>query len=285
MRRLLPLLLLTPALPGCGGPAGVDMTLKGKPLVVDWVRGDPDRATAVRSHAPLAGNRGILVGYDVDRYHHYFTAGSANAYDVAWISPDRKVVATGSLPANSEPGLNSPIEVRYALFLPAGWLKANEAGRDDSVTFGPAIDASPAEPLPPVTIGGLTLPVEIMSTNAERNRGLMYRRKLSDFQGMLFTFRAPRDQSFYMLHCHFPIDIAFFDADGKLLNVVDTPPNPDPSVDNGGRSKSKGPAKYVVETNRGWFKANGLADADGRPAREVRLELSTAALKLAERSE
>jgi uncharacterized membrane protein (UPF0127 family) len=53
-----------------------------------------------------------------------------------------------------------------------------------------------------------------------------------------------------------PLDIAYLDEKGKIVNIRQMPPidrTPQPS---------SGPAKYAVEMNVGWFEKNGVKAGD-----------------------
>jgi uncharacterized membrane protein (UPF0127 family) len=113
----------------------------------------------------------------------------------------------------------------------------------------------------------------------------MHRRRMSGHDGMLFVYAYASSHSFWMGNCHYPLDIAFFDADGKFLNVCAAKTYPDPKVDDGGRAPSAGDAKFVLEVNLGWFKANGLVDAEGKAIKEIALTLPDDVKKLVEQAD
>ena len=77
------------------------------------------------------------------------------------------------------------------------------------------------------------------------------------------------------------LDIAFFADDGTLLNVNETPMYPDPRNpgNNYATSNSKGPARYVLEMNLGWFRKKGLVDASGHVAPGTKGEIPAWAAK------
>lgn len=84
-------------------------------------------------------------------------------------------------------------------------------------------------------------------------RGLMHREQLPEDQGMLFVFEAAQIQSFWMRNTFIPLDIAFIDANGKIIDVQRMEP-----LDETRSYYSPAPVPYVLEVNAGWFERNGI---------------------------
>ncbi len=76
----------------------------------------------------------------------------------------------------------------------------------------------------PITIGGRPLWVAVADTSTLRSRGLMNVTDLGDVDGMLFVFDAPVQSGFWMKDTPMPLDIAFFAADGSLVDVLQMEP-------------------------------------------------------------
>jgi uncharacterized protein len=107
-----------------------------------------------------------------------------------------------------------------------------------------------------VKVGGKPLHVELALREPQRMQGLMFRDKLGANDGMLFVFDTPEYQSMWMKNTLVPLSVAFLDGDGVILNIEDMEPQTlQPHM-------SAGPALYAIETNKGWFKANGLKAGD-----------------------
>jgi len=104
---------------------------------------------------------------------------------------------------------------------------------------------------------------------------------MSEDDGMLFAYPDEGNHSFWMMNTLIPLDIAFFSADGTLLNVNETPMYADPRNPGASyaTSNSKGPARYVLETNLGWFKKKGIVDGAGRFAPGTKAEIPAWASK------
>ena len=103
-----------------------------------------------------------------------------------------------------------------------------------------------------VTIEDHRLDCEVADNDDTRTVGLMHRKELPQGKGMLFVFPWQDDQSFWMRDTHIPLDIAFADARGKILNIETGEPLSEAPV------KSASPAMYVLEVPKGWFAFRGL---------------------------
>ena len=68
------------------------------------------------------------------------------------------------------------------------------------------------------------LTVELAETDADRARGLSGRASLGDRCGMLFRYPEPVRNGFWMRDMGFPLDIAFADAGGTIVDVVTLQP-------------------------------------------------------------
>ena len=69
-----------------------------------------------------------------------------------------------------------------------------------------------------VTVGSVTFQVEMARTPEERERGLMFRRELPQDRGMLFV-QSPGPAAFWMKNTYIPLDLLYFDAEGRLLQI------------------------------------------------------------------
>ena len=99
------------------------------------------------------------------------------------------------------------------------------------------------------------LKVEIAKTLAEKTKGLMYREKLSQNEGMLFEFAIPMHRLFWMKNVKIPLDIIFVNRNFEIIYISET------SVETGDFYKqywSHGFCKYVVETNMGFCRKNNI---------------------------
>ncbi len=100
------------------------------------------------------------------------------------------------------------------------------------------------------------IPVEIADTPAKRETGLMGRTALAADAGMLFVFDQDQPLSFWMKDTLIPLSIAFINSKGIIVDIQDMQPldeTPHHSV---------APAKYALEVNQGFFRAQGIQVGD-----------------------
>jgi uncharacterized membrane protein (UPF0127 family) len=100
-------------------------------------------------------------------------------------------------------------------------------------------------PLTKMKIGEKDFELEIASTVATRNTGLMMRDSMPADHGMIFVFDEPDTHSFWMKNTRIPLDIVFIDAGGTIRSIQQMKPY---------SLKSVSPPvsiKYAVELNEG----------------------------------
>jgi len=105
-----------------------------------------------------------------------------------------------------------------------------------------------------ITVEGHKIDCEIANTDAARMQGLMHRTDLPQDTGMLFVFPWADQQSFWMRDTHIPLDVAFADIHGKILNIETGNPLSEKKM------LSQGPAMYVLEAPKGWFSLHDLGE-------------------------
>ena len=118
--------------------------------------------------------------------------------------------------------------------------------------------AASIQPLEIVTKNGVhVFSVEMATTDAEREKGLMYRKELPDGKGMLFDFSPEQQISMWMKNTFIPLDMIFIRADGRILRIAE---NTEPQSLN--IISSGGLAKGVLEVIAGTAQKYGIAPGD-----------------------
>lgn len=102
--------------------------------------------------------------------------------------------------------------------------------------------------------------VRIADTPDERAHGLMEVPSLPDGVGMWFAgYTEDRTGGFYMKNTLVPLDIAYVDADGIIVDVLAMDPceaDPCPTYD------PSGPYRTTLEVPQGWFARVGVGEGD-----------------------
>ena len=99
----------------------------------------------------------------------------------------------------------------------------------------------------------LTYRVELATTPRQHAYGLMHVEAMDADAGMLFIFDGMAVRSFWMKNTLIPLDMLFFDDEGRLVSAVEKAA-PESLVSR----RSSGPAKYVLELKGGSMQADGI---------------------------
>jgi uncharacterized membrane protein (UPF0127 family) len=99
--------------------------------------------------------------------------------------------------------------------------------------------------------------VELATNDAERERGLMYRKELPEGRGMLFDFHEDRPVVFWMHNTYIPLDMIFIRGDGSIARIAEnTEPMSDRLIPSGA------PVRAVLEVIAGTARKLGIAAGD-----------------------
>jgi uncharacterized protein len=99
--------------------------------------------------------------------------------------------------------------------------------------------------------------VEVVDNEADREKGLMYRRELPEGRGMLFDFKREQDVSFWMQNTYIPLDMIFIRGDGQILRIAE---NAEPLSTR--LIPSGGPVLGVLEVIGGTARKLGIEPGD-----------------------
>lgn len=124
--------------------------------------------------------------------------------------------------------------------------------------LSPARAAAPVEPLTIVTGSGPhVFSVEVMRTDEERERGLMFRRSLPPDRGMLFDFKTAAPVMMWMKNTYISLDMVFIGPDGRVISTaVDAEPMSERIIPSGGA------ALAVLEVKAGTVARLGVRVGD-----------------------
>jgi uncharacterized protein len=123
----------------------------------------------------------------------------------------------------------------------------------------PAVAAEAGtEPLTIVTASGShEFAVEVMRTNAQLERGLMFRHFLPADRGMLFDFKSEQPVMMWMKNTYISLDMIFIGKSGLVVAIAaDTEPLSEHIIPSGA------PALAVLEVNAGTAAKIGLKIGD-----------------------
>jgi uncharacterized membrane protein (UPF0127 family) len=99
--------------------------------------------------------------------------------------------------------------------------------------------------------------VEIVDNDADRAKGLMYRKELPEGRGMLFDFHRDQEVSFWMQNTYIPLDMIFIRGDGQILRIEEnTVPLSTRMI------PSRGAVRAVLEVIGGTSRKLGIAPGD-----------------------
>lgn len=107
---------------------------------------------------------------------------------------------------------------------------------------------------------GTRVSVEIAASDADRQRGLMFRERMAPNEGMVFIFEEIGTYPFWMKNTLIPLDMIWVDPAFRIVDIAHSVPpckaDPCPSFGH------KGSAIYVVEVVSGFARQHGLKAGD-----------------------
>ncbi len=115
-----------------------------------------------------------------------------------------------------------------------------------------AAPARPGRDLAWVIIGADTVVAEVARTPDERSQGLKNRDHLAPGNGMIFVFDDEEVRSFWMQDTFIPLDIAYMDANARIIDIQQMEPETTRLY------TSSGPAMFALEVPEGWFAEMGI---------------------------
>jgi uncharacterized membrane protein (UPF0127 family) len=99
--------------------------------------------------------------------------------------------------------------------------------------------------------------VEIADNEADRERGLMFRKELPEGRGMLFDFHRQQPVGFWMKNTLIPLDMIFIAGDGRIVSIAHSAKPLSEDV-----IYSGAPVRAVLEVIGGTCRRLGIAPGD-----------------------
>lgn len=114
-----------------------------------------------------------------------------------------------------------------------------------------------AEPNPIVTlkVGEHEILSEVAATPKAARVGLAFRAGLPDDGAMLFRYSGKTPRCLWMKDTLIPLTVAFLEADGRIINLIDMKPNTT-------NMHCAWRANWALEMNSGWFARRGVKRGD-----------------------
>lgn len=116
--------------------------------------------------------------------------------------------------------------IAAALLLAPALLPAAACSKSESraAVSQPAVHPVSGLPVVPLTVrsGGKvhTFRVEVAATDAQQEKGLMFRTQMGADEGMIFPENPPRRPAFWMRNTVIALDIIFVGTDHRILNIA-----------------------------------------------------------------
>jgi len=105
--------------------------------------------------------------------------------------------------------------------------------------------------------GRQSIAIEVAETLQEKSRGLMFRPKIPEHTGMLFSYGTPQEITMWMKNTYASLDMVFIRADGTVHRIeANTEPMSERVI------ASNGPVAAVLELAAGAAAKYGLKPGD-----------------------
>jgi len=150
---------------------------------------------------------------------------------------------------------------RFQVLIPIG-IAAVIVGVAGIVSLPSEVKLEQADfPMGTISLDNNLIQVQIADNEPRRTRGLMFQEMLPMDQGMFFVFDEPGTRGMWMLNMQFPLDIIWFDENGKVISIqTNVPPCKTPlevmSCDS--ESVTADNAQYVLEMTSGAVQQYGI---------------------------
>ncbi len=111
-----------------------------------------------------------------------------------------------------------------ALALAACTANGAAEAENGQAASAPSTNSASGLEIVPMTISGSgkvhRFDVEVARTSAQQAKGLMFRKSLTDGEGMIFPFPVPKFAGFWMKNTVIPLDLIFVRGDGTIESIA-----------------------------------------------------------------
>ncbi|MCT4657235.1 MAG: DUF192 domain-containing protein [Cohaesibacter sp.] len=150
------------------------------------------------------------------------------------------------------------IAILISLLMAPSWAQDQASGQSATTTAPKAAQEKYFTPLIIPSEGkDVSFRVELAANDEMRAKGLMFRTKLPDGEGMLFDFGKPRPVYMWMENTYISLDMLFLNPDGTIHHIVkSTTPLSKSLIGSGG------PVQFVLEVKAGTVERLKLKKGD-----------------------
>lgn len=113
--------------------------------------------------------------------------------------------------------------------------------------------AQPKLPTIKLYVGTNELETEMAVTAQQMQFGMMFRKSMSDTEGMIFVFAQPQRAGFWMRNVTVPLTCAYIDTQGIVRELHDMKPMDETSV-----LSQSDQIRFCLEVPQGWFQRHNL---------------------------
>ncbi len=123
-----------------------------------------------------------------------------------------------------------------------------------SIPGWPAVKAQPKLKTMKLFVGAEEVTAELAMNQIQIATGMMFRTEMAENEGMLFIFARPHRPAFYMKNTKVPLNIAYLDEEGTILELHELQPLNETPVEAASER-----VQFVLEMNKGWFHRHNVA--------------------------
>ena len=137
---------------------------------------------------------------------------------------------------------------------PAPPAPVTNAAAVPNIPGWPATKAQPKLQVIQLFLNGHVVDAEVALRGIEIMTGMMFRESMGQDEGMLFVLPEAQRASFYMKNTRVPLQIAYVDPAGTILELHELKP-----LDETPAYSTATNIQFVLEMNTGWFNRNQIS--------------------------